>query len=115
MRYTRPMAKEKPTSKQRTEDETGSEHETATVIAPGYAVVFHDDPHTPEDFVLHACMTWLGLEAEIAQSVADELRAKGRAVAARYPRRIAEQKAESITAAARPKYPFRVTAEPVEP
>lgn len=108
------MAKEKPTSKQRTEDETGTEHETATVIAPGYAVVFHDDPQTPEDFVLHACMTYLGLEAEIAHGVADELRAKGRAAAARYPQRIAEEKAERIIAAARPKYPFRVTVEPVE-
>ncbi|MCC6573769.1 MAG: ATP-dependent Clp protease adaptor ClpS [Planctomycetes bacterium] len=109
------MSGDKPTSKQPRDDTDQSDTETATVIAPGWAVVFHDDPETPEDFILHAAMRHLGLDIDAARAVAAALGREGRAVAAKFPKSVAQQRAEGILAAARPKYPLRVTVEPVEP
>lgn len=110
------MSGDKPTTKQPRDDETEeAEVETATVIAQGYGVVFYDDPDTPEDFILHAAMRHLGLDIEAARAVSAVLARDGRAVAAKFPKSIAEQRAEGILAAARPKYPLRVTVELLEP
>ncbi len=110
------MSGDKPTTRQPRDDETDqSDTETATVIAPGHAVVFYDDPETPLDFVLHAAMRHLGLDNEAAQAMAAVLSREGRAIGAKFPKRVAEQRAEAILSAARPKYPLRVTVEPVEP
>jgi ATP-dependent Clp protease adaptor protein ClpS len=85
-----------------------------TARAPDCALVFHDDPQTPADFVFFLLERFCGLGEEQARNVVQEITTHGKAVAAVFPERLARVKLDQIAAAAQGNYPFKATVESLD-
>lgn len=85
-----------------------------TARAPDCALVFHDDPETPADFVFFLLVKHCGHGEEQARAVIQEMTTRGKAVAAVLPDRLARVKLALIEEAAAGKYPFKATVEALE-
>lgn len=94
------------------------QHEAATTektrLAPLWKVLFHNDDKTTMDFVVMVLMRFFGHDLEKAFKIMLEVHKTGIGIAGTYPREIAELKMEQTISAARPRYPLKVTIEPVE-
>lgn len=80
--------------------------------APQWKVLFHNDDHTPMDFVTAVLMRFFGHDHASALKVMWTVHRKGLGLAGVYPLELAELKQEQTVSAARPHYPLKVTLEP---
>jgi ATP-dependent Clp protease adaptor protein ClpS len=110
-RYNLSMPDDMPT--QRADDEPDLT-DLPTAMAPNWALVLHDDPETPADFVYFVLERFCGHGEEQARAVVNTLTSSGKAVAAVLPERIARIKQAQIEEEAKGKYPLKATLEPVE-
>lgn len=102
------------TPTQRQEDDTEFDSELPTVVAPKVALVFYDDPETPADFVLHLLERFCGQDEARAREIVRRLADKGQAVAGEFNQAVGRIKLGQVQEAARGKYPFRATLEPLD-
>jgi ATP-dependent Clp protease adapter protein ClpS len=98
---------------QRFEDEPDFS-DMPTARAPDCAIVFHDDPETPADFVLFLLERYCGLGEEQARNVVQEITTRGKAVATVLPERLARIKFSQIEEAAKSKFPFKASLESLD-
>ncbi|MCC6574749.1 MAG: ATP-dependent Clp protease adaptor ClpS [Planctomycetes bacterium] len=85
-----------------------------TRLAPLWKVLFHNDDKTTMDFVVGVLMKFFGHDIDKAMQIMLEVHNTGIGLAGTYPKEIAELKMEQCISAARPKFPLKVTIEPVE-
>ena len=80
---------------------------------PKYKVNYHNDEHTPVEFITWSLMSFFNKNEIEAQSIAFEIYKLGHALAGIYDFQIAEQKIyDVLTSAKENKYPLKVTGEP---
>tara|TARA_Y100000817_G_C16826384_1_gene531422 strand:- start:122 stop:448 length:327 start_codon:yes stop_codon:yes gene_type:complete len=80
---------------------------------PKYKVIYHNDEHTPVEFITWSLMSFFNKNEIEAQSIAFEIYKLGHALAGIYDFQIAEQKIyDVLTSAKENKYPLKVTGEP---
>jgi len=103
-------ATETPTIEPATVEEVASEARTGH--APQWKVLFHNDDHTPMDFVTAVLMRFFGHDQAAAVRIMLTIHHRGIGLAGVYPLELAELKREQTLSAARPHYPLRVTLEP---
>ena len=96
------------------DDATERETEMPTAMAPKMALVFHDDSETTPDFVLHLLERYCGKDEAQARAIVSEISERGRAVVGELPEAIAQIKLSQIQAAAKGKYPLKVTLDPLQ-
>ena len=78
-----------------------------------YKVIYHNDEHTPVEFITWSLMSFFNKNEIEAQSIAFEIYKLGHALAGIYDFQIAEQKIyDVLTSAKENKYPLKVTGEP---
>jgi ATP-dependent Clp protease adaptor protein ClpS len=96
------------------ETQTVEKEETAARSghAPMWKVLFHDDDHTPMDFVTAVLMRFFGHSPEVAHEIMMTVHRRGIGLAGVYPLELAELKQGQVISSARPHYPLRVTIEP---
>jgi len=77
-----------------------------------FKVVFHNDEHTPMEFVIQVLMLIFKHDEESAKKITIEVHESGKAVAGIYFYEIAEQKATETVGVARTNgFPLAVTVE----
>mgnify|MGYP000143064979 FL=1 len=80
-----------------------------------YKVIYINDEVTTMDFVIMSLITVFNHSPEMAQSLCDEVHAKGSGTAAIMPYEMAEQKGVEVTQLARNAgFPLQIKLEPTE-
>lgn len=97
-----------------TDTKTVEEVESAdkTAHAPMWKVLFHNDDHTPMDFVTAVLMRFFGHSPQEAHAIMMTVHERGIGLAGVYPLEQAEFKQGQVISAARPHFPLKVTIEP---
>ena len=103
-------ATETPVTEPTTEEAVEAAQETRH--APQWKVLFHNDDHTPMDFVTAVLMRFFGHDQASALKIMLTVHHKGIGLAGVYPLELAELKQQQTLSAARPHYPLKVTLEP---
>lgn len=79
-----------------------------------YAVVFHNDDFTTQEFVVHVLVTFFYLDVENAERVMWQVHQQGKAKLGQYTKDIAQSKVTLVTAYSRESgMPLLLTIEPV--
>lgn len=91
------------------------EDEQVDLLKPKrYAVVFHNDDFTTQDFVIHVLVTFFYLDVENAERVMWQVHQEGKAKLGQYTKDIAQSKVTLVTAYSRESgMPLLLTIEPV--